>query len=105
MGLEGGEATHGSGHEGANGSGVVVEGANDRVEETVVGGGSEGGGTYESYLWGCGAEDDGGGVDHGGVTQFEFDRLRDYRFEQFLDMTVKGEGHDTVGAVVIYVKS
>jgi hypothetical protein len=31
--------------------------------------------------------------------------LRDYRFGQFLDMTVKGEGHGTVGAVAIYVKT
>ena len=104
LGLEGGEVADGSEHGGVNGPGAAEEGANDRLEETAVGGGREGGGTYGSCLWGCGAED-GWGADHGGVMQFEFGRLRDYRFEQFLDITAKGEGHDAVWAVVIYVKN
>jgi hypothetical protein len=74
------------------------------LEETGVGGGGEGGGIYRSYLGGGGAECR-GGIDHGGGTHFEFDGLRDYGFEEFGDVAAKGEGHDTVGAVVIYVKT
>jgi hypothetical protein len=103
-GLKGGKVASGCKHEGIDGSGAAEEGADDGLEEPAVGGGGEGGGICWGYLRGGRAED-GGGVDHGGVAQAEFDRLGDGGFEELGNTPVKGEARDAGLSVSVNVKA